>query len=437
MIGRRIVIIILVVLALWGGASAQRGGTPLVALVNNSGQLVVASGDGAYRWIITNPGEQLAPDVGYRWSPNGDMLFWGIQQGAQVRFFMGDIASMTPREVAVVDGLASGGEWVDSSTVVIAVDNNLLALSANGNTRTLAASNSPISLRATLFDSPYTPMPKSYGYNNVFYASGGSYFLYSMAQGQITALPGTNEAQARNSGLWADSAPLLAYWGFDDDGTSNLYVVGVESGTILNFDSGRSAPIFPLAWRANSTELIYRDGSNVLRLADVGCAVRGCSDNPLANGVAFMPATASEIQVTADYAFFREDTVIYAVPFNCVASDSCLNSAVAVVTDAAAQTPYHVANGRLVYTAFRDDARNPNDRSVHMVDLACLNSGACAAMTLLPDAVAGLLSSDGAYVVVDIIGQGMQTLNVDTLTLTYLSGAGGQPGDSLSFARWQ
>ncbi len=437
MIGRRMVIVVLVVLALWGGAGAQQGGVPLVALVNNSGQWVVASGDGAYRWIVTNPGEQLAPDVGYHWSPNGDMLFWGIQEGAQVRLLMGDIASMSAREVAVVDGLVSGGEWIDNSTVVIAAQNNLLALSVDGRTRTLVTASSPISLRAVLSDSPYTPAPKSYGYGHVFYASGGGYFLYSMAQGQIIALPGTNEAQARNSGLWADNAPLLAYWGFDDDGTSNLYVVGVESGTILNVDSGRSAPIFPLAWRANSTELIYRDGSNALRLADVGCAVRSCSDNPLAAGVAFLSATASEIQTTEDYAFYREDTVIYAVPFSCVASDSCLDSAVAVVGDAAPQTPYHVADGRLVYTAFRDDARNPNDRSVHIVDLACLNSGACEAVTLLPDAAAGLLSADGAYVVVDIIGQGMQTLNVDTLTLSYLSGSGGPLGSSLSFARWQ
>ena len=62
--GRVALLVVLCFFAFTLPALAQSA--PLVALVNSGGQLIVSSGDGSFRWIVTNPGETLVGD--FVWS---------------------------------------------------------------------------------------------------------------------------------------------------------------------------------------------------------------------------------------------------------------------------------------------------------------------------------------------------------------------------------
>ena len=71
--GRVLLLVVfgLLVIALPGGGAKS---SPLVAFVNSSGQLIVSSGDGSYRWIVTNPGETLAGDTAW----TGNRLLFAV-----------------------------------------------------------------------------------------------------------------------------------------------------------------------------------------------------------------------------------------------------------------------------------------------------------------------------------------------------------------------
>jgi hypothetical protein len=86
----------------------------------------------------------------------------------------------------------------------------------------------------------------------------------------------------------------------------------------------------------------------------------------------------------------------------------------------------HAAGGTLAYTA--GDSYN---REVRVLSLDCLSSGGCSPQTALTGAAAGLVSPDGASVVVEQQGVGLNVLNLASGATTHLS-----DGGALATARW-
>ena len=174
-------------------------------------------------------------------------------------------------------------------------------------------------------------------------------------------------------------------------------------------------------------------------MADVSCVSSGCGANPLENGVALLPASAADVQVTSGWAFWRDSENVQGVPLACAASSNCETSAVTLGTQSAPQTMLHAAGSTLVYTAYSQDPRNPNDREVRVVNLACLaNPATCQPQTLITGAVAGLVSDDGQYVVADVAGNGLNAIRIADGAATYLSGSvNGTLGTGLVTARWE
>jgi hypothetical protein len=352
---------------------AAQAGAPLVALVSSSGQLIISSGDGSSRWIVTNPGETITGI--YAWS--GSQLIFGVDQGGSTTALRrADAANQNVSDLGAVEGQA------------------------------------------------LSMLPSAAA---VFYRSrDGSYGM--QATGGQLALPLTNDASAHYSGLWSDNGRLIAYWGYA--GNSILAVTNVASGDTLTLDSGRSTPITPLAWRPGTTELIYRDASGTVRLTDLGCMMNSCGANPLENGTALASADA-DVVTDGRWLYFRSGNTIGAVNLNCVSADSCLNSAVTIAADAAPQSTLHVAGRTLIYTGYASNPNDPGDRQVQVVDLSCLSSS-CSPQTVLPGAVAGAISANGRYAVVEV-SQGLEALDLTSGTTAYLS----DHGAPLDSAVWQ
>ena len=206
------------------------------------------------------------------------------------------------------------------------------------------------------------------------------------------------------------------------------------NGATLMLDSGRTAPITPLAWRPNSTQLIYRDASGFVRLADLACLQSRCGANPLETGAALLPADVTDVHVTADRAYFRSGESIGAVDLGCAAANNCQNAQVVIAGSAAPQTTLNVGRTTLVYTAYTRNANDINDREVRALDLNCLsNPASCAPQTVLSGAVAGAISADGRYAVVEQVNGGLSSLDLNTGAAAYLA----DKGAALTGARWQ
>ncbi len=232
--------------------------------------------------------------------------------------------------------------------------------------------------------------------------------------------------------MWSDSAPLVAYWGFA--GNSQLAVTNAATGATITLDSGRTAPITPLAWRPGTTQLVYRDASGFVRLTDLACLQSSCGANPLETGAALLPAEVTDVRVTADRAYFRSGETIGAVDLGCAAANSCQNAQVVIAGNAAPQTTLSVGRTTLVYTAYTGNANDINDREVRVIDLNCVsNPASCAPQTVLGGAVAGAISADGRYAVVEQVNGGLSSLDLNTGAAAYLA----DKGAGLSGARWQ
>ena len=217
-----------------------------------------------------------------------------------------------------------------------------------------------------------------------------------------------------------------------DGQIDEIAVTNVANGQTLTLDSGRSAPITPLAWRRGTTQLIYRDASGYVRIADLGCLASGCGANPLESGTTLLPADAADVQTDGTWVYYRSNETIAAVNLGCVGSDSCLNGVVTLGTNAAPQTSLDTAGSTLVYTAYTQNPNDPNDREVRVINLACLGGGSCAPQPVASGAVAGALSSDGRFAVVEQ-ADGLNSLDLSSGAKTYLS----DRGAALSGARWQ
>lgn len=371
--------------------SAQN--TPTLAFINNSGQLVVSSGDGNNRWIVTNPGQSLSNSLGFAWAQDGTLLF-ALNNNS---LFQGTVANMglnpvdtLPEYIAPLQGFANR---------------------------------------------PNLPLPQgtSPDGNYAFVWSNGAYFLVDLRSNNNTQLIGSNEQTARISGLWADSTPLVAYWGFD--GNSILSVTHAPSQNTISLSSNSQIPVTPLAWLPNSTRLLYRDQNGMGRLADVSCVSNGCGSNPLESGVNVLPASASSVQVDNNRAYFVDGETVKGVDLNCVNANNCLDSAFNIGTKVVPLSMMHVSGGRLAFTTYTNAANNPTDRTIQIVNTNCLPG--CQPQTVLTSAVAGLLSPDGAYLMVDIADNGLNIVGLASGNVVYLSGSmGGQLGAGLVFARW-
>ncbi len=353
---------------------AAPSSSPLVALVNSSGQLIVSSADGNYRWIVTNPGQTLAG--AFAWASDGNQIMFAVGNSLN----SGSIAQQNVSQI----GQAAG---------------SVISLSPDG--------------------------------KYLFYqASSGAYGLQAVNGGSGTPLSLSNDQNARYSGLWSNAAPLVAYWGYS--GNSVLAVTDASSAQTLTFDSGLSAPITPLAWLPKSTRLIFRDASGVVRLADVGCLSSNCGANPLQNAAALASADA-DIATDGTSLYFRSGSNISALNLGCVEGGTCDSGAVVIAQNAAPQTAINVAGGTLIYTSFSANSADPHDRAVDTLALSCAsNPSSCAPQQIVTQAVAGAVSSDGHYAVVDT-PNGLQILDLSSGATTYLA----DEGANLASAVWQ
>jgi len=415
-------------------ASAQQGG-PFLALVNGSGQLVIGSADGSFRWIVTNPGEPLHPALGFSWSPWGSRLFFAVG-GGETSLRVADVGSQSVSEIGRVSGAVTGGYWTpDGNGILIAPANRLLVYPASGGEPLELASASETIVLRSPFDAASERPNLLQGRNMssgqfLFYAQGNSNVVQALG-GQPVMIAGGDPA-AQFNGLWADAAPLVAYSGLS--GNSFLAVANAMTGDTLVLDSGRLAPIMPLLWRPGTLQLIYRDATSFIRIADLSCMMGQCPGNPFDSGLELIPASATDVQADNAALYYVDGGAVYALPLSCVDAGNCAGMALTLGTNVAPQSMMDVAGRTLVYTAYTQDPYNAADREVRVVDLACLgNPPACGARTVLTGATAGLLSPDGGYVVVER-GGALHTLRLSDGQLAHQAEGGGPT--MLSRARW-
>lgn len=428
-----IALALLVLVGIWGAGrdvQAQQS-SPQVTFVNASGQLVVAGADGSVRWIVTNPGERLHDPLGATWSPDGRQLFYAVQSGVNTSLRLGQIANQSVQELAQVSsGNLSGGEWLPDNTILIADTGTLNDISpaiteiSNGRVVT------PFALERINTPYPHSAAPDG---TAIFYLSNGGYALRQF-NGNVVGLPGANTGDLTNVALWSDAAPLIAYWGFADNGSSAIYVVNATSGATVQLSSGRTTPMPPVAWQPDTTNLLYRDGSGQVRAANMTCLLSSCGNNPLETGVVVLPASASDVQFHEQWVIYRDGEAVNAVNVTCAANNTCLSNAVTIGTQGAPRTFMHTANGRLVYTAYAQNSVTATDREIRVVDLTCLPN--CQAQPVLSGAVAGLLSPDGAYVIADTVNNGLNIVRLSDLNMVFLTVSNGQLGANVANVRW-
>lgn len=398
---------------------AQAGA--LAAFINSSGQLVVASADGNLRWIVTNPGESLHPNLGYAWSPNGDELFFAVQTGGGVSLRIGDIDTQSAREIAVESGNLSGGEWTDNG-ILIASGSTLRFYQADGSV-TGTDAGAPVQVLSRHADARLSAASGA-----VIFWQAGSFHLLRR-DGSVVNLAGSSDAAGLENALWSQDAPLVAYSAFNEQ-SNRILVVATTNGEAIGLSSGRSTPLTPVAWLPGTTQLLYYGADYQIYLADVGCVVNGCGANPLESGVVVLPASAVEVRPTRNTLFFRDGEQIRGVRLNCVGANNCLDSAFTVGTQAVADASLSLRGNTLVYTAYSQDVFNRNDRTIWRVDVSCAPD--CAAQPLLVGAVNGALSPDGRVLIADILGSGLHVVALADLRQVMLSGSGA----ALAAARW-
>ncbi len=409
----------------------------LLAFINSAGQLIISSGDGSYRWIVTNPGEVLNRTLGYSWSPDGRRVFFALGEG-DVSLRVGDTSSQSVSEIGRLGGQVSGGNWMpDGSAVVVASGNQLVAVPAGGGQAlSLAAASDTITVRSPMDaagDRAHLSQSQSMSSDGqfLFFAQGGGNVVQSVGGAPIPVMGGDPVGQY--SGLWSEVAPLVTYNGMG--ATSMLAVTNAATGATLQLDSGRMAPINPIAWVPGTTLLIYRDATNFVRIVDVGCLTSQCADNPLQRGEELLPASAAEVQTEGGWVFFLDGEMVKAVSLGCVGTGGCAGSAVTLGANVAPQTILDVGGTTLAYTAYAANAYDPADREARVVNLQCLsNPASCQAAPMLAGAVSGFVSPDGQYVVVEAVGGGLSVLRLFDGQTTYLSDPAG--GSLLTRARW-
>jgi len=391
---KRYIWLVVILLLLWIPITTAQS-TPLLAFLNGSGQLVVSSGDGATRWIVTNPGQQVDTSLGFAWTADGNLVFalagMGVFEGDPATQNITQADTSDPATLAYLRGLG----------------------------------NRP--------NSAY-PQGLSSDGQFAFVANGTNYAIADLTNNNILPLPLAGDSNEQKSGLWADNTPLVAYWGLDNNGGTVLSVVDATSLNSVTLQSGRSVPMFPIAWLPDTEFLFFRSPTGDVMLADVSCLAAGCSGNPLENGVMVAPSSANQLQVTASHLYYVDGEQLMGVDITCVNSNNCLDSVQVLGDKVVPLTMMHVRNDRLVYTAY---ANNPNtDRIAMFLDLTCVPD--CQPQPIVNNAMAGLLSPDGDYLVIDSLDAGLNILDISGGGLVYLTDTmGGQLGAGLLTTRWR
>ncbi len=333
-----------------------QGNATRLAYVNGSGQLVIINADGANRWIVTNPGEQLAANVELAWSPNGRQLFFAVQQGGQTELRLANTNDQSVTTLVALGGV-SGGEWTsDSAGIIVGTPDGLLRLDLN-------ARQAEVLVPGGQFINGSVIAPTG---NALFFYQNGSFTVRSQ-NGTVTALPGRNNVSAANVGLWAPRQPFVAYWAFNDRGNSTINVANATTAETVIIDSQSAVPVTPLSWIPGTTQLIYRSATGVMAV-DVGCLQNGCGAVP--TPVQILPVTAGNLAASGNGALLYSDgNVVFSVGSACVAAGDCTQNRVELGPLA----------GNTVATAARNTAAfTTSDGTVQLVnDLGCVGSGNC------------------------------------------------------------
>ncbi len=390
---RRWVILWILLIPAWAFA---QGDAARLAFTNGSGQLVVAEVPSGTRWIVTNPGELLAGPV--EWSPEGAQLFYAVQSGGDVSLRIADPASQRITDLGIEAGPFTGAEWTpDGRNVLVGVGDGLIV--AGGGQGAIVGAQ-PLTASGSRTISPA-------GLPTALYWQDGRYVV---AEAE-SALPVSNSADARGSGLWSDDGVLVAAWGTGQNGTSVLVVANGETGDALSLDSGSTVPATPVGWVPGTTQLVYRDANAQIRVADLACLSGGCSGNPLEGGALLLPPTATSIQLLDGGAvLYRNGDALQAVDVGC--GNNCTGTTVAQGV------------GGTLFAHGDTAAYTGRDNRAYALDLACLSDPA----TCSPRPVAGFgvqsLSSNGAFVLVQANDGSLSAVSVDDLSVLPLGAAG-------------
>lgn len=400
--GRWLVISSIILLAVSMSAFAQS--SSLLAFINSSGQLVVSSGDGGYRWIVTNPGETLVN--GYMWA--GDQLVYAVYDGGEISVRAADVNAQNAYEI----GRGAGG-WitfggVSDAGVVVAFDDRLAVFALNGSGGGEIGASGTINERA------------ADGGAIFMRGNDGAYALVS-GDGSLTPLGFANDPNAPFVNLWSGSRVAYADFGIG----SPLNVTDANSGVTVTLNGDGSIPLIPLAWA--DSRLIYRGTGGVIRIADMSGMNGGA--NPLENSADLLSGSASGVITDGEYAYFIAGDTVGALDLACVNRGDCLNSAQIIGTSAAPEMPLSVGGGVLIYTGY---SGSPYDRAgwdVRVIDLGCLG-GDCQPFAVTGGA-AGALSPDGAAVIAQDANGGLSAIGVRDGGAAALS-----DGGDLALARW-
>jgi len=394
---RRYIWLVVVVLLLGIIPITSAQSNTLLAFLNGSGQLVVSSGNGATRWIVTNPGQVVDEALGFAWTADGNLVF--ALRGAGI--FEGDPSTQNIAQVEGDDALARA------------------YLRGLGNRPNLAQ-----------------PQGVSSAGQFAFVWDTSGYTIVNLRSNAGFTLPLTGDNNSQSSGLWSDNAPLVAYWGVDGSNSTALSVVHAPSENSVTLASGRSVPLLPIAWQPNTSNLIFRSVTGDARLADVGCVTSGCSADPFESSVLVAPSSANHIQATATHLYYVDGNQIVGVDLSCVDNNSCIESRQVLGNNVVPLSLMHIQGDHLAYTTYTNNPNNATDRTIVLLDLTCVPD--CQAQPMINGAMAGLLSPDGRYLMVDIVGSGLNILDISGGSLVYLTDTiGGQLGTGLATARWR
>jgi hypothetical protein len=391
------------VLGLFVPTAAAQGNTPQLAYVNSGGQLVIASADGAARWVVTNPNEALVNSAALAWSPNGQQLFFAVNTGSGVSARAANIRSQSVTELGIVNGNVSGGEWASNNNEVIFNNSGGIVSATNGSANVLVAGGQLTSGQALSQDGRF-----------LFYHNGNGYSLAAANGSNAATLPGRNDATAAGVGLWTDSGAVVAYWTYTNNGTAALNVTNAANGQTLTIDSGTSVPITPLAWLPNSQTLLYRSAAGVIAV-DASCVRNGCNDNPAQTAV--LPVTAANVTVTTSgVMIFTGNGAVFGVDVQCVRNGNCANNAVSAGSTA--------SNARVV-AAGRIAAFTGANGTVNALNLNCVSSGECSPTALGISGNVLSIAPNGGHVIVSS-GATMNVIDLSNpAAVVALSGVGG------------
>lgn len=386
-------LVLLMALVLGGAFGASAQGQSLVAYTNAAGQLVVTSADGGYRWVLTNPGENLSPALGFRWAQNGERLFFAVDQGGEVSLRAAEVSSQNVTEIGrVPNNNLSGGEWTpDHSGVLVSTGDRLTWYPVSGTAMDILAGQSGLSLRTPALDSRV-------GWRSL--SPDARTLVYRDAYGSTVALPltgGTPVTLASGAdpsapgGLWTDDGGLVAV-----AGSNQIVAYSPLTGALAQAAGASAVPPAPLIWLPGSSILLYQDGAGAVRVADVSCLRSGPCD-PFASAVPVLPASAHDLRVVNGSLVYLDGENVNSVPTSCLSTGGC--APVTVAGSAAPGTGLDVRGNVLAYTAYTTNPNDPADREARILDLNCLNGGGCAPRAVGAGAQAGALSPDGRSMV--------------------------------------